>query len=127
MPQLFFIGVFGLVGIFCRHGTDQFFTEANQSFPVSTLVINVVGSFIAGLIFVIGEREGFPPAVQSGLLVGFCGGFTTFSAYALQTMQMLDKGRVAPGLVYLVVGPLLGLVAAAVPILAARKLLPSAL
>lgn len=115
------IALFGLAGIFCRYGIDQFLVGVNASFPFSTLMINILGSFIAGLIFVLTDRGYFPGGLQVGLLVGFCGGFTTFSAYSLQTVLLVERGFVLPALVYLSVSPVLGFCAAYLPVLWMRK------
>ena len=64
-------------------------------FPWATLLVNVVGSLLIG--WLIARLGGFEPAaaarVQSGLVVGFCGGFTTFSTFSWQTLDQLLKGQ----------------------------------
>lgn len=114
------IALFGLSGVFSRFAIDRLF-EAADGFPSSTLLINVGGSFIAGLIYALSERGIVSLPLQTGLLVGFCGGFTTFSAYTLQTFAMLDKGRSLYALAYLVGSPILGVTAAILPIFLSRK------
>ena len=63
------------------------------SMPIGTLVVNVVGSFILGLTAALGYRyEWLTPEWRAFLAAGFCGGFTTFSAFALENVQLLtDK------------------------------------
>lgn len=119
--HLIYIGLFGLTGVFCRFGLDKLLTVDNSNFPASTFAINIAGSFLAGLIFAFGERQEISPALQTGLLVGFCGGFTTFSAYALQVATMMDRERALQAVVYLVLSPLLSLAAAYAPIWALRR------
>ena len=123
MQNIILIGFFGVLGIFCRYGIDSSAERLSLSFPLSTFAINILGSFAAGLIYALGERQEISPVIQTSLLVGFCGGFTTFSAYALQTFLMIEKGRFFPAIAYLSVTPLLGLLAAYFPILLMRKLL----
>lgn len=112
---------FGILGICSRYGLDVLLAEKNQNWPLSTFTINILGSLIAGTVYGFAERFSIHPAIQLGLLVGFCGGFTTFSAYALQAFLMLDKGKLTPALFYISMSPILGLLAACLPILMIRK------
>ena len=68
--------------------------EFGPVFPVGTLIINVVGSFIVGL-FVIWttERVLVDPRWRLLVVVGFCGSFTTFSSYAFETMSFFEHGQ----------------------------------
>ena len=119
------IALFGLAGILCRYGIDQLMLPANAEFPFSTLLINILGSFLAGVIFVLGDRALIPGGFQVGLLVGFCGGFTTFSAYSLQAVLLIDRGFVTPALVYLAISPVLGFFAAFLPVFLVRRFVGS--
>jgi CrcB protein len=123
MPTIISISVFGILGLILRYGIDSFFVKWNTQFPTSTLLINVIGSFGAGLIYAISLTDkNFSITLQTSLLVGFCGGFTTFSAYSLQAMQMIERGKIYPALIYFVLSPILGLAAAFLPLLIFRKL-----
>lgn len=68
--------------------------EFGPVFPVGTLIINIVGSFIVGF-FVIwtSERVLLDPRWRLLVAVGFCGSFTTFSSYAFETMSYFDQGQ----------------------------------
>ncbi len=123
MTNLGLVSLSGLIGVLCRYGTDLLFKSSDHDFPVSTLLVNLLGSFLAGAIYAISETRGLSSTLQTALLVGFCGGFTTFSAYTLQTLTMLDRGKIAPALCYFVLSPVLGLLAAFLPVLLARKFL----
>lgn len=73
-------------------------------FPWGTLLINVVGSAIIGLVSAITfvpARLAMPPDMRIFLMVGVCGGFTTFSAFSLQTLELLQAGEVAPAAGYI--------------------------
>jgi CrcB protein len=64
------------------------------AFPVGTLVVNVIGAFLIGIIWVLFAARGLQqwlPFVMTGLL----GGFTTFSAFSLDTMRLVEAGRIA--------------------------------
>lgn len=106
-----YIGVFGLCGIFLRYWIDQLALSWSVPFPTGTFLINLSGSFLAGLIYALSiERGIIPNDLKIGLLVGFCGGFTTFSAYTLQSFLLLDQRRILLSIVYLCSSPILGLV-----------------
>ena len=64
-------------------------------FPWGTLLINVLGSFVIGLVAaltLVPDRVGMHPDLRVFLMVGVCGGFTTFSAFSLQTLELLQNG-----------------------------------
>lgn len=70
-----------------------------QSFPWGTLLINVVGSLVIGLAgSATDARE--HAAFRAFLMVGVCGGFTTFSSFSLQTLELMQNGRPTSALAY---------------------------
>lgn len=74
-------------------------------FPWGTLLINVVGSFVIGLVAGITltpARLGVHPDIRIFLMTGVCGGFTTFLAFSLQTLELMQAGEMAPALGYAV-------------------------
>jgi crcB protein len=89
-------------------------------FPFGTLAVNVVGSFIIGfIIFYLDAKEMISPAVKLFLTVGFCGGFTTFSTFALETLNLMRNSEYTlaffnafANLVFSMAGVFLALVAA---------------
>jgi CrcB protein len=73
-------------------------------FPYGTLLINILGSFVIGLIAgltLTPERMDMHPDLRIFLMVGICGGFTTFSSFSLQTLELLRAGAVVPALLYI--------------------------
>lgn len=62
-------------------------------FPIATFAINVVGSFVLGLVVGLGRQGLLPAAAVSILGTGFLGGFTTFSTASLETVRLLGRGR----------------------------------
>ena len=73
-------------------------------FPWGTLLINVVGSGIIGLVAaatLTPARVGMHPDLRVFLMVGICGGFTTFSAFSLQTLELMQSGDVWPAAGYI--------------------------
>jgi CrcB protein len=64
------------------------------TFPVGTLVVNLVGCFVAGfLLHALSEKYLIDPVVRSALLIGLLGGFTTFSSFGVQTFRLLRDGE----------------------------------
>jgi CrcB protein len=86
------------------------------NFPWSTMVINVVGSAIIGIVAASAlspTRTFITQEVRIFLMVGFCGGFTTFSSFSLQTFELLREGRPAAALANVALSVVLCIVAAA--------------
>lgn len=123
--SLLLISFFGLLGVWCRYGADVWASQRyTGDFPVSTLVVNATGCAIAGIVFALGSSGKLhSPALTTGLIVGFCGGFTTFSAYALQTVLLAEKTGWTNALGYFLLSPLVGLAAAFLSVAATRSLL----
>jgi CrcB protein len=72
-------------------------------FPYGTLLINILGSFVIGAVAgltLTPARMGMHPDVRIFLMVGICGGFTTFSAFSLQTLELIQTGDVIPAALY---------------------------
>lgn len=62
-------------------------------FPWGTLVVNMTGSLFIGIIWALGEGSGMPGYMKTFLFIGFFGGFTTFSSFSLETMNLLRDGQ----------------------------------
>lgn len=78
--------------------------------PWGTLLINVLGSFVIGVVAgltLTPERLGWHPSVRIFLMTGFCGGFTTFSAFSLQALELLQDGETMAALGYMVASVML--------------------
>lgn len=76
---------------------------AGASFPWGTLVVNVLGSMLLGVLFHVFAKDGssaLSPSVKLLLTTGFCGGFTTYSAFNLESLRLLEDGRVGIFLLY---------------------------
>jgi fluoride exporter len=84
----------GAAGCVARYATSLGAARyLGTGFPYGTILVNVVGSLVAGLIFGIAEqRTGIPPLLRLLALTGFLGGFTTFSTFMLETVNLLRDG-----------------------------------
>jgi CrcB protein len=102
----------GAIGTALRLGLDDLFAKPDASFPVSTLIANVVGSFALGYL-VARFWPTAPGWVRAGIGPGLLGGFTTFSAVMVAMVTFASGGHVVIALVYLVVTLVAGFGAAA--------------
>jgi len=90
-------GALGSVGRFWLNGlVSEKFSETAAAFPLGTLIVNVTGSFIIGVIAALAIPEGRmdSPSRQFAtqfLMIGICGGYTTFSSFSLQTLNLLRE------------------------------------
>lgn len=116
------IGILGLTGIFLRYAIDRMFLRWTIPFPAGTLTINLLGSFLAGAIYLLGERGHISADWRTALLVGLCGGFTTFSAYALQSFVLLENRRLLMAIAYLAGSSIAGVAFAFLGVVTARFL-----
>ena len=91
------------------------------SFPYSTLLINVTGSFAIGAITTLGlERAALSETSRIALTVGFLGGFTTFSSFALETVKLAEGGQAWFAIINIIASVVLCVGAAAFGIFIAR-------
>lgn len=93
-------------------------------FPWGTVAINVVGSFVIGALAVLlgpGLRTGWASDARAFLIIGVCGGFTTFSSFSLQTVELAREGRAAAALGNVVLSVATCLAATTVGMLVARR------
>ena len=98
----------GGIGSVCRFLLGNALqTRAPSAFPVGTLAVNVVGCLAIGLLaghFLEAANENL---MRTALVVGFCGGFTTFSAFSFETFSLLTSGRLAMAAAYVAISVLL--------------------
>ena len=101
----------GGIGSILRYGVSLMINA--KYFPWPTLVVNIIGSFIIGLILALSiKEESFLYNWKLFLATGVCGGFTTFSAFSLENMELLQSGKYFLAATYIVVSVVLGIAAA---------------
>ncbi len=97
MPAWLWVGFGGFLGAILRYGasgTIQRLAPAGAHFPLGTLGVNVIGSFLIGLLSGLAESRGlFGPDARLFLLMGLLGSFTTFSTFSLESLQLARGGQ----------------------------------
>ncbi len=109
MTHLIMIAAGGAAGALCRYGLvnwiNTFAHSKTQwgSFPLGTLSVNVLGSFLIGIMYVlIAERMSLHSDWRNVAIIGFLGAFTTFSTFSLETITLLENGQLGHALAYVV-------------------------
>lgn len=118
MENYMIVGLGGAAGAVLRFCITQLPVEWAGGFPVKTLGINILGSFVIGLVVALSEKNGLDARLVLFLKVGVCGGFTTFSSFALETQGLVSRGSTAAACLYVGLSIMLGLLA----VLAGEKL-----
>ena len=95
MPPLFIqtcaIAAGGIFGALLRAGmTSGAYVLFGRGFPYGTLLVNVAGCGAMGYLFVLFESQGFSPLWRAAILTGLLGAFTTFSAFSIETLLLLN-------------------------------------
>ena len=112
MSKLFLIGLAGFIGTLSRYWMSGVIAKRyGETFPMGTLVVNLLGCFLVGLFFyLLEERFLVNQTLRTIILMGFLGGFTTFSSFGLQTFTLLQDGEFGLALLNLSLANFLGLV-----------------
>ena len=111
LRNILIVGFGGSIGSIARYLCQKYIYELHpQPFPFGTLLVNVLGCFLIGLFFGISERGNFfDTEARLLLMAGFCGGFTTFSAFALENINLLKTGHFAYFGIYTSLSLILGI------------------
>lgn len=120
----FAVAIGGALGSMARYALSAWiFDVSSHKFPYATLTVNVIGSFVMGILFVIiVEKAALPAEMRSLLMIGFLGAFTTFSAFSLDALGLWQNGHVFLSLVYMLATVVLCLVAISTAIWLTRLL-----
>lgn len=99
-----YIGLGGAIGSILRFILSKFYQDLFKAsyFPIGTLLVNVIGSFIIGVIFELYDQNfALNQDLKFFLTTGFCGGFTTFSTFSNETMIMVSDGNIFYASIYI--------------------------
>ena len=119
-----YVALGGLLGTLARyHLQGVLQPTSSTNFPVGTLVVNLLGSLILGFIARLTlETAAFSPETRAGLTIGLCGGFTTMSSFAYESLALMGDGQYGRAAVYVVTTTLGSVLAVAVGSAVAQKL-----
>jgi CrcB protein len=107
LKAILFVGMGGFIGSVGRYMISHWLLKFNHQFPTGTLLVNLTGSFLIGLIIASSLKQS--ELWRLLLVTGFCGGFTTFSAFSLENLRMLQEGQVLSAIQYIVTSLIGGL------------------
>lgn len=103
MKTVLLVGLGGFAGSILRYGMSRFIiTHTSGGFPWGTFVVNLLGCFFIGVLWgLAGRFEWFTSELRMLLIVGLCGGFTTFSTFSSESLMLLRNGNGLPFLLYI--------------------------
>ncbi|RTK96434.1 MAG: fluoride efflux transporter CrcB [Neisseriaceae bacterium] len=121
--SLVFIGA-GFGGV-CRFVLGSLIISImGKNFPWATMSINLIGSFLMGFLFVLisNRLADLAPLLTPLILVGILGGFTTFSSFSIETLKLIQNGKLAYALTYVLISTIIGVSFAGLGFMIAQKI-----
>jgi CrcB protein len=111
MKNAIAIALGGSAGALSRYYLSKLITENTGSIlPYGTMIVNLIGCLLIGFFFGLFEKAIVPVELKSFITVGFIGAFTTFSTFALESINLLREGEIKLGLLNIGLSNFLGLV-----------------
>jgi len=113
--KILLVGLGGSLGSMARYiSVKTIDGRLNALFPFGTLTVNLIGSFLIGIIYaVVSRKAGQSESWGTFFGAGFCGGFTTFSAFAYENVSLIQQRMATTSLLSIVISLVLGLLAVA--------------
>ena len=110
MTDCLIVAAGGAIGAVCRFLIGKLPIDSSDGFPMKTFIVNVFGCFLIGLVAALALKQfSAPPKLVLFLKVGICGGFTTFSSFALETSGLMEKGSYITAASYIILSITVGI------------------
>lgn len=112
--EYLYIGIGGILGAMARYGLSKWIGQRwKGDFPLATFCINITGSFVLGLLFIIFSRAGSDAAYLKNLITtGFLGAYTTYSTFTYEIVNLIQDGEKSIAVKYFLASVIVGLIAA---------------
>ena len=111
MIKILYVMLGGALGSLARYSVSGWVFRFYQgTFPLGTMAVNLAGSFLIGFLWGFWEARNLSPNIRSFIFIGILGGFTTFSSFSLESMNLLRGGEIKYALINIFGTNLLGLV-----------------
>jgi fluoride exporter len=101
------VGIGGFIGSLSRYGFNVLFKSF--AYPASTFLVNIIGCLIIGVIAALSQKLSISNDLKFFVATGFCGGFTTFSAFALENQKLFSEGNYSLALAYIIASVIIGI------------------
>ena len=113
MKEFIIVGIGSFFGGGLRYAVGRIVgVGASTAFPLSTFVVNIVGCLLIGMLSTIALRQGWLiPTMRLLLITGFCGGFTTFSTFISENVNLYSSGHQLMSLAYMSASIIVGIAA----------------
>lgn len=110
MRLIILVAIGGSIGSVCRYLMQLWGTRLfPNTFPVGTFAVNILGCFAVGLVYGLANKGSITIDTRIFLATGFCGGFTTFSAFAYENISLVKQGDIITFLIYTTLSVVFGL------------------
>ena len=110
MKEIVFVGTGGFIGASLRYITSTWFSQFSRfGFPLGTFAVNFIGCILLGIFVGLGLEKITTLPLREFAAIGILGGFTTFSAFGLESFELLKSGQFIMTLIYIIGSMVLGL------------------
>ena len=110
MKEIVFVGTGGFIGASLRYIASTWFLQFSRfGFPLGTFAVNFIGCILLGIFMGLGLSKTTTLPLWEFIAIGILGGFTTFSAFGLESFELMKSGQLAITLIYIIGSMVLGL------------------